>query len=80
MLKGTMSEMPDDEMKPEYDFSGAEPGKHYAGADAVFHIPVYLEPDVQNFLMEKAASKGVELEKLVNELLRHDIDAFHTLG
>jgi hypothetical protein len=75
-----MSNTPDEEMKPEYDFSRAERGKDYAGPDAVFHIPVYLEPDVQTFLMERAASKGVGLEKLVNDLLKRDIDAFHTLG
>ena len=28
----------DDDMKTEYDFSRAERGKHYAGADAVFQI------------------------------------------
>jgi hypothetical protein len=67
-------------MKPEYDFSRAERGKHFAGADAVFHVPVYLEQDVQTFLMEKAASKGVPLERLVNDLLKNDIEAFRTLA
>ena len=51
-----MSTNPDDDMRPEYDFSRAQRGKHFAGADAVFHIPVYLDQDVQAFLMEKAAS------------------------
>jgi hypothetical protein len=80
MPEDSMCNTPDEEMKPEYDFSRAERGKHYAGPGAVFHIPVYLEQDVQNFLMERAASKGVELEKLVNDLLKRGIDAFHTLG
>ena len=31
------------DMKPSYDFSRAERGKHFAGEDAVFHVPVYLE-------------------------------------
>jgi hypothetical protein len=31
----------------EYDFSHGEAGKHYARPDAVFHIPVYLDQDVQ---------------------------------
>lgn len=65
----------DDEMKTEYDFSRAERGKHYAGPDAVFHIPVYLEQDVQAFLIERAASRGVPLERLVNDLLKSDIEA-----
>jgi hypothetical protein len=70
----------DDDMKPEYDFSRAERGKHYAGADAVFHIPVYLEQEVQAFLIERAASKGIPLDRLVNDLLKSDIEAFRALG
>ena len=48
--------------------------------DAVFHVPVYLEQDVQTFPMEKAASKGVPLDRLVNDLLKNDIAAFQTLA
>jgi hypothetical protein len=70
----------DDGMKPEYDFSRAERGRHYAGADAVFHIPVYLDQEVQAFLIERAASKGVPLDRLVNDLLKSDIEAFRALG
>ena len=69
----------DDDMKREYDFSKAERGKHYAGADALFHIPVYLQEDVQSFLLEKAQSKGIPLDQLVNDLLKRDIEAFHAL-
>jgi hypothetical protein len=75
-----MNSNQDEDMKPEYDFSRAERGKHFAGADAVFHVPVYLEQDVQTFLMEKAASKGVPFERLVNDLLKSDIEAFRTLA
>jgi hypothetical protein len=70
----------DDDMKPEYDFTRAERGKHYAGADAVFHIPVYLDQEVQAFLIERAASKGVPLDRLVNDLLKSDIEAFRALS
>jgi len=38
-----------DDMKPEYDFRRAERVRHYAGTDAVFHVPVNLEPEVQAF-------------------------------
>lgn len=75
-----MNNDPDDDMKPEYDFSRAERGKHYAGPDAVFHVPVYLEQEVQAFLIERAASKGVPLDRLVNDLLKGDIEAFRALG
>jgi hypothetical protein len=67
-------------MKPEYDFSKAERGKHFAGAGAIFHVPVYPDPEVHAFLMERAAAKGVALDRLVNDLLRGDIEAFRTLG
>ena len=69
----------DDDMKPEYDFTRAERGKHFPGADAVFHVPVYLDQDIQNFLMERAATKGVDLDRVVNELLKRDIESFRTL-
>ena len=69
-----------DDMKPEYDFSRAERGKHYAGPDAVLHVPVYLEQEVQAFLIERAASKVVPLDRLVNDLLKGDIEAFPALG
>ncbi len=75
-----MSTNPDDDMRPEYDFSRARRGKHFAGTDAVFHIPVYLDQDVQAFLMEKADSKGVPLDRLVNDLLKGDIEAFRKLA
>ena len=75
-----MNSNQDEDMKPEYDFSRAERGKHFAGADAVFHVPVYLEQDVQTFPMEKAAGKGVPLDRLVNDLLKSDIAAFQMLA
>jgi hypothetical protein len=69
----------DSDRKREYDFSKAERGKHYAGHDAVVHIPVFLEEEVQSFLLEKAQSKGIPPDQLVNDLLKRDIEAFHAL-
>jgi hypothetical protein len=31
----------------------------------------------QSFLLEKAQSKGIPLDPLVNDLLKRDIEAFH---
>ena len=45
----------------------------------VLHIPVYLEQDIQAFLMQRATSKGVPLDRLVNDLLKPDIEAFRSL-
>jgi len=58
-------------MKEEYDFSNAERGKFYS-PDAQLNIPVYLDQDIENWFTEKAKAKGVDLQCLVNELLRKD--------
>ena len=59
-------------MRTEYDFSKGERGKFY-DPDAVFSFPVYLEPDVNDFLNELADEKEVDVQKLVNEWLRANI-------
>jgi hypothetical protein len=56
-------------MKPEYDFSKAERGKFYH-PDAVFSFPIYLEPDVSDFVSKLAEQKKVDVQDLVNDLLR----------
>lgn len=58
-------------MKQEYDFSNAERGKFYQ-PDAKLNIPVYLDQDIENWFTEKAKAKGVDLQSLVNEILRKD--------
>lgn len=59
-------------MKKDYDFSNAGRGKFYR-ADAQLNIPIYLDQDIENWLTEKVKAKGVNLQSLVNELLRKDI-------
>ncbi|MCB0078175.1 MAG: hypothetical protein KDD73_12245 [Anaerolineales bacterium] len=59
-------------MKPEYDFSKAERGNFYHPS-AVFSFPIYLEPDVNDFLTQIAEAKHIELQELVNEWLRTNI-------
>lgn len=59
-------------MKQEYDFSKGERGKFYR-PKAKLHIPVYLDSDVLAWLEERARSKGVEINHLVNDLLKRDI-------
>lgn len=60
-------------MKPEYDFSKAERGKFYRKS-AVLNLPIYLDPKVRDYLAERAKAKGVEVNQLVNELLKRDIE------
>ena len=60
-------------MKREYDFSKGERGKFFR-PDAKFNIPVYLDNEVLAYLSEKARSKGVEVNQLINDILKKDID------
>lgn len=65
-------------MKAEYDFSKAERGKFYH-PDAVFNFPVYLEPDVNDYLNRIAEEKHLDLQTLVNEWLRSNIKVIQTV-
>lgn len=59
-------------MKSEYDFSKAERGRFYRPG-VKSNLPVYLDADVQDYLSAKARVKGVEINEMVNDLLRKDI-------
>lgn len=59
-------------MKQEYDFSKGERGKFFR-ENARLNLPIYLDEEVQSYLQERARSKGVEVARLVNEMLRQDI-------
>ena len=62
-----------DPMKDEYDFSNAERGKFFRGG-ARLVPPVHLDPEVLEYLVERAAARGISLSSLVNTLLRKDIE------
>ena len=59
-------------MRDEYDFSKGERGKFYQ-PDATLNLPVYLDDDVRSVLQRQAREKGVEVNELVNDLLKHEI-------
>lgn len=59
-------------MKREYDFSKGARGKFYL-PDVELNIPIYLEPDIAEFMQKIAGKKGKDVSKIVNELLRLDI-------
>jgi hypothetical protein len=65
-------------MRDEYDFSKGERGKFYR-PDAQLNIPIYLDDDVHAYLSERAEAKGVEINVLVNEILKKDIELFEAL-
>ena len=59
-------------MKAEYDFSKAEKSKFY-NAEAELHFPVYLEPDVDEYMSKLAEEKNIDVQQLINEWLRANI-------
>ncbi len=64
-------------MKAQYDFSHGERGKFYH-PDAEFHLPIYLEPDIAEFLQAIAMKKQIAVDELVNTWLRKDFELVRT--
>jgi len=60
-------------MKEEYDFSNAEQGKFYVPVEDI-QLPIYLDKDVIQYLNEKCQTTQGNLQLLVNDLLRKDIE------
>ena len=56
-------------MKKEYDFSKGERGKFYH-PKAEFNLPIYLEPEVAEFVQKLADEKDVDRSEIVNMLLK----------
>lgn len=65
-------------MKPEYDFSKGERGKFFR-PNAELRLPIYLSADVQAYLAECAAQKGVPLGEMVNTLLKKEIQMIESV-
>ena len=59
-------------MREEYDFSKGERGKFFKSGTKV-NLPVYLEAEVLKYFEAKAKAKGVDLNVMVNDLLKKDI-------
>lgn len=60
-------------MRKEYDFSKGERGKFYR-PDIELNFPVYLEPEIADFIRSLAKGKDTEVEKIVNDWLKRDIE------
>jgi hypothetical protein len=65
-------------MKPEYNFSKGQRGKFFK-ANAELRLPIYLDADVQLYLTERAADKGVPLGEMVNGLLKREIQIIESV-
>lgn len=66
-------------MKKEYDFSKGVRGKFYR-PNAELRMPVYLEPDAAAFLRKIAEDKGTNVQEIVNDFIRRDIDLIKSVG
>ena len=66
-------------MKEEYDFSKAERGKFYR-PDVTLNTPIYLEPENLVFVEKLAKKKRADISKIVNDLIRSDIQMAKVLA
>ena len=60
-------------MKDEYDFSTAERGK-FSCEGVRLVPPLHLDPEVLDYLAERASARGISLSSLVNTLLKKSIE------
>jgi hypothetical protein len=65
-------------MKREYDFSKGVRGKFFR-PNVELRLPIYLTADVQAYLAERAAQKGIPLGEMVNTLLKHEIQIIESV-
>ena len=60
-------------MKKEYDFSKGIRGKFY-NPDGEFNLPIYLEPEIAEFVQKLSLEKDVDRGQIVNRLLKKDME------
>jgi hypothetical protein len=66
-------------MKKEYDFSKAEQGKFYRPLEKL-EIPVYLDKELKEFYSKKALKNKVDINKVVNTILRKEMEMLKAIG
>jgi cytidylate kinase len=65
-------------MKREYDFSKAERGKFYRKG-AELRLPIYLDAKLQSQLERIVQKKGKEINDVVNQLVRKEVELLEEL-
>ncbi len=65
-------------MKKEYDFSKGERGKFYQ-PEVQLNLPVYLEPDIAEFIQRFSKEKNVDTQTLVNQWLRKEVELIRSI-
>ncbi len=66
-------------MKREYDFSKAEQGKFYRPIEDL-ELPIYLDKKIKKFFIKKALDNNVELDKVINTILRKEMEMLEEIG
>jgi hypothetical protein len=66
-------------MKKEYDFSKAEQGKFYRPITEL-EIPIYLNKEVETFFIKRASNKKLEFNKVINAILKKEMDLLQKIG
>jgi len=66
------------QMKKEYDFSKGVRGKFYR-PNARLNLPVYLDDDIAEFVQKYAKHKKVDMQTVVNEILRNNKEMIQSL-
>ncbi len=66
-------------MKKEYDFSKAQQGKLYRPIEEL-EVPVYLDKEVKTFYSKKALDKHLDLEQVINTILRKEMEILREVG
>lgn len=59
-------------MREEYDFSKGKRGQFF-NKEAKLNMPVYLDDEVLDYFASKAKLKGVDLNVMINDMLKKDI-------
>lgn len=67
------TEPDDDDLPAEIDFSQDRCGQ-FCQPQTRLNLPVCLEAEVEAYLVARAKAKGVDVDQLVNELLKKDIE------
>lgn len=65
-------------MKPEYDFSKGDRGKFYR-KNVKLNIPIYLDPEIREFVEVIASKKGQDVGTIVNKLIKNNIQLVHDI-
>lgn len=60
-------------MKKEYDFSKGVRGK-FSNPDGDYNLPIYLEPEIAEFVQNLSIKKDIDRSQVVNRLLRKDME------